>query len=186
VVTKEDLEDADLVFVPPVVDYPSQRGDPSVYDELWGEDEIQAIEDYVSGGGLLVLANSASRLKYGNRMVDDNEDWRSLNALSERFGISYRFGSVYNRLFFVERMSHPLVERVSYQELLPGNSVPIQMEEGQVLAWADGKIVIGLVDHGHAGGQVLALADLGLLGNDAGMPRSLRLWQNLAQYARTR
>ncbi len=55
-----------------------------------------------------------------------------------------------------------------------------------MLAWADGKIVIGLVDHGDAGGQVLALADLGLLGNDGGMPRSLKLWQNLAQYARAR
>ena len=185
-VTAADLEDAGLVFVPPVVDFPSQRGDPSVYDEVWSEDEIQAIEDYVAGGGLLVLANSTHRLKFGNRMVDDNEDWRSLNALSERFGISYRFGSVYNRLFFVEKGSHPLVERVSYQELLPGNSVPIRMDEGQVLAWADGKIVIGLVDYGDAGGQVLALADLGLLGNDAGMPRSLRLWQNLAACARTR
>ena len=185
-VTAADMEDAALVFVPPVVDFPSQSGDPSVYDEVWGEDEIQAIEDYVARGGLLVLANSAYRLKFGNRMVDDNEDWRSLNTLSERFGISYRFGTVYEKLFWVEKNSHPLVEGISYQELLPGNSVPIRMEEGQVLAWAEGKIVIGLVDYGGAGGQVLALADLSLLGNDAGMPRSLELWQNLAQYARSR
>jgi len=185
-VTAGDLEDADLVFVLPVVDFPSQRGDSSVYSEVWTEEEVQAIVDYVSRGGFLVLANSASRLKFANRMVDDNEDWRSLNALSERFGISYRFGTVYDKLFFVEKTSHPLVERVSYQELLPGNSVPIRLDEGQVLAWAEGRIVIGLVDYGDTGGQVLALADLGLLGNDAGMPRSLRLWQNLAQYARTR
>ena len=185
-VTAADLEDAALVFVPPVVDFPSQRGDLSVYDEVWSEDEIQAIEDYVAEGGLLVLANSTHRLKFANRMVDDNEDWRSLNALSERFGISYRFGTVYEKLFWVEKNSHPLVERISYMELLPGNSVPIRMDEGQVLAWAEGKIVIGLVDYGDAGGQVLALADLSLLGNDAGMPRSLKLWQNLAQYARSR
>ena len=185
-VTAAEMEQTDLVFVLPVVDYPSQRGDTAVYDEVWGEAEMQAIEDYVSGGGLLVLANSASRLKFANRMVDDNEDWRSLNALSERFGISYRFGTVYERLFWLEKNTHPLIERVPYQELLPGNSVPIRMEEGQVLAWADGKVVIGLVDFGDAGGQVLALADLGLLGNDAGMPRGLKLWQNLAQYARTR
>jgi hypothetical protein len=133
-----------------------------------------------------VLANSAYRLKFGNRMVDDNEDWRSLNVLSERFGISYRFGTVYETLFWVEKNSHPLLERVSYMKLLPGNSVPIRLEEGQVLAWADGKIVIGLVDYGDAGGQVLALADASLLGNGAGTPRSLKLWQNLVEYARSR
>ena len=185
-VTARDLQDADLVFVPPVVDYPSPRGDPSVYDEAWSEAEIQAIEGYVRGGGLLVMANSASRLKFANRMVDDNEDWPGLNALSERFGISYRFGTVYETLFWLEKDAHPLVEGVPYQELLPGNVVPIRLEEGRVLAWADGKIVIGLVDYGDAGGQVLALADLGLLGNDMGTPRGLRFWQNLAQYARTR
>jgi hypothetical protein len=93
---------------------------------------------------------------------------------------------VYEKLFWLEENAHPLVERVPYQELLPGNAVPIRLEEGQVLAWADGKVVIGLVDYGDAGGQVLALADIGLLGNDTGMPRGLRLWQNLAQYARVR
>jgi hypothetical protein len=184
-VTAADLEDADLVFVLPVVDFPSQRGDLSVYDEAWSEGEIQAIDDYVARGGLLVLASSTHRLKFANYMVDDNEDSRSLNALSERFGISYRFGTVYEKLFWVEKNSHPLVERVSYQELLPGNSVPIRLEEGQVLAWAEGKIVIGLVDYGDAGGQVLALADASLLGNDRGMPHGLKLWQNLAQYARS-
>jgi hypothetical protein len=185
-VTAADLEDAALVFVPAVVDFPSQRGDLSVYDEAWSEGEIQAIEDYVARGGLLVLANSANRLKFSSSMVDANEDWRSLNALSERFGISYRFGTVYEKLFWVEKGSHPLVAGVSLLELLPGNSVPIRLDEGQVLAWAEGRIVIGLVDHGDAGGQVLALADAGLLGNDGGTPRSLKLWQNLARYARSR
>jgi len=185
-VTAADLEGAALVFVPAVVDFPSQRGDLSVYDEAWSEGEIQALEDYVATGGLLVLANSAHRLKFGSSMVDANEDWRSLNALSERFGISYRFGTVYEKVFWVEKGSHPLVDGVSLLELLPGNSVPIRLEEGQVLGWAEGRIVIGLVDYGDAGGQVLALADAGLLGNDGGTPRSLKLWQNLARYARSR
>ena len=185
-VTAADLEGAALVFVPAVVDFPSQRGDLSVYDEAWSEGEIQALEDYVATGGLLVLANSAHRLKFGSSMVDANEDWRSLNALSERFGISYRFGTVYEKVFWVEKGSHPLVDGVSLLELLPGNSVPIRLDVGQVLGWAEGRIVIGLVDYGDAGGQVLALADAGLLGNDGGTPRSLKLWQNLARYARSR
>jgi hypothetical protein len=185
-VTAADLDDAALVFVPAVVDFPSQRGDLSVYNEAWSEDETQAVEEYVAGGGLLVLANSAHRLKFSSSMIDANEDWRSLNALSERFGISYRFGTVYEKLFWVEKGSHPLVNGVSLLELLPGNSVPIQLEAGQVLAWAEGRIVIGLVGYEDAGGQVLALADAGLLGNDGGTPRSLKLWQNLARYARSR
>ncbi len=185
-VTAADLEDADLVFVPAVVDFPSQRGELTVYDETWSEEEIQVVVDYVARGGLLVLANSAHRIKFSGFMVDSNEDWRSLNALSERFGISYRFGTVYETLFWVEKGSHPLVEGISYLELLPGNSVPIRMDDGLVLGWAEGRIVIGLVDYGDAGGQVLALADVGLLSSDAGTPRNLRLWQNLAQYARSR
>jgi hypothetical protein len=185
-VTPADLEDTALVVVLPMVDYPSQRGDLSVYDEAWGESEVEALEAYVADGGLLVLTNSAHRLKIGNQVVDFNEDWRSLNALAERFGLSYRFGTVFEKLFWVEKNSHPLVEGISYMELLPGNVVPLRLDEGQVLAWADGRIVMGLIDHGHAGGQVLALADVGLLGNDSGWPPSLEFWQNLAQYARAR
>ncbi len=185
-VTAADLVDVDLVFVPAVVDFPSQRGDLTVYDEAWGTDEIQIIADYVARGGLLVLTNSAHRLKFSGFMVDANEDWRSLNAISERFGISYRFGTVYEKLFWTEKNSHPLVEGVSYLELLPGNAVPIRMDEGQVLAWAEGRVVMGLVDYGDAGGQVLALADAGLLGTDSGMRSSQRFLQNLAHYARSR
>ena len=185
-VTAADLVDADLAFVPAVVDFPSQRGDLSVYDEAWTEGEVQAVEEYVAQGGLLVLANSAHRLKFSGYMVDANEDWRSLNALSERFGISYRFGTVYETLFWVEKNSHPLVEGISYLKLLPGNSVPLRMDEGQVLAWAEGRIVMGLVDYGDAGGQVLALADAGLLGAGTGTRPGLRFLQNLAQYARSR
>jgi hypothetical protein len=185
-VTPADLEDTALVVVLPVVDYPSQRGDLSVYDEAWSENEVEALQTYVADGGLLVLTNSAQRLKIGSQVVDFNEDWRNLNALAERFGISYRFGTVFEKLFWVEKKSHPLVEGISLMRLLPGNVVPLRLNEGQVLAWADGRIVIGLVDHGSAGGQVLALADVGLLGNDSGWPPSLGFWQNLAQYARAR
>lgn len=185
-VTPADLEDAALVVVLPMVDYPSQRGDLSVYDEAWDESEIETLQAYVANGGLLVLTNSANRLKIGNQVADFNEDWRSLNALAERLGFSYRFGTVYEKLFWVEKNSHPLVDGISYMELLPGNVVPLRLDEGQVLAWADGRIVMGLVDHGHAGGQVLALADVGLLGNNSGRPPSLKFLQNLAQYARAR
>ena len=45
---------------------------------------------------------------------------------------------------------------------------------------------MGLIERGDAGGQVLALADAGLLGADSGTRPGLRFLQNLAQYARSR
>jgi hypothetical protein len=40
------------------------------------------------------------------------------------------------------------------------------------------------VDYGQSGGQVLALADVGILGAEWGTPANLRFWQNLAEFAR--
>jgi hypothetical protein len=54
------------------------------------------------------------------------------------------------------------------------------------LAQADGKPVIGLVEVGERGGQVLVLADVGLLGASWGDPVNLTFWLNLARYARSR
>ena len=93
-VTAADLQDADLVVVLPTLDYPSPDGDPYLYDDAWGQEEIGALEAYVAGGGLLVLTNSANRLKYNNRVEDPNEDWGDVNVLAERFGVSYQDGTL--------------------------------------------------------------------------------------------
>jgi hypothetical protein len=141
----------------------------------------------VADGGLLVLTSSAHRLKLVNRMYDYNEDWRDVNALARRFGISYDFETLPYRLILVEEGSHPLVEGVSYLEMLQKNGVSLTMSEGHVLAQEDGKVMAGLVDYGDGGGQVLALADVGILGNASSTPsRNLTFWQNLARYARSR
>ena len=49
--------------------------------------------------------------------------------------------------------------------------------------------VVGLVDYGEAGGQVLVLADVGMLGYVSFMPLEgdkLGFYRSLAGYARTR
>jgi hypothetical protein len=84
-VSPADME-AELVVVLPVVDYASPDGDVDLYDEAWGQEEVAAMEAYVAGGGLLVLTNSAHRLKYSQWVLDPNEDWADANALAERFG----------------------------------------------------------------------------------------------------
>ena len=183
-VTAADLEDADLVFALPVTDYPSPGGDPDLYDEAWSQAEIDALEAYVAGGGLLVLSNSAHRLKYSNTLQDPNEDWEDANALAGRFGIAFREGTLDAEQALTEGQS-PLVEGIAALDLAPGNGVPFRLGDaaaGQILAEADGELAVALVDHGQ--GQVLVLADVGILGADWGGPDNLPFWQNLARYAR--
>jgi hypothetical protein len=188
VVTSADLEDADLVVALPVVDYPSPDGDLNVYDEAWSQPEIDALEGYVADGGLLVLTNSAYRLKYGNQLLDRNEDWEDVNALAERFGVSYREGMLSTDFAVEAQVGSTLVEDVSYLAPAVGNDVPFTVSpEDAALAVAliGEELAIALVDYGQEGGQVLALTDLGLLGAEWEMPPNLTFWQNLADYART-
>jgi hypothetical protein len=184
--TDADLEGADLVVVLPVVDYPSPEGDASLYDESWSEKEIATLETYVDAGGLLVLTNSAYRLKYGNRPLDPNEDWGDMNALAERFGISYQEGGLSTTQAYTEGGS-PLVEGIEVLEMAEANGVPFSLagaSESRVLAQADGEPAVALVDYGQNGGEVLVLADVGILGATWGPPANLTFWRNLARYAR--
>ncbi len=182
-VTSADLADADLVVALPVHDYPSPEGGPGAYDEAWSQAEVAALQAYVSKGGLLVLSNSAYRLKYGNYGLDPNEDWTDVNILAERFGITYQEGTLYGTSAGVEG-DHPLIQSVTYLELAQENGLPFSLDQGLVLAQIEGAPVAALIDYGEAGGQVLALADVGILGASWGEPVNLPFWQNLAEYAK--
>jgi hypothetical protein len=168
-----------------VVDYPSPEGDPNSYDTAWRQDEVAVLDEYVSSGGLLVLTNSAHRLKYGNRVLDPNEDWSDTNALAERFGIFYHEGDLLGEQGSTEG-DHALVDGVTHLEMAEKNGVPVVMDEGVVLARVNGQPVAGLIDHGDAGGQVLVLADVGILGAGWGEPVNLPFWRNLARFAASR
>jgi len=181
-VTPADLENTDLVVVLPVLDYASPEGDPTLYDEAWSAEEVGALEGYVAGGGLLVLTNSAYRLKLGNTLYDPNGDVADVNTLAERFGISY--GGTLPGAQARAAEESPLMAGIGTLKFTEGNGVAFTMAEGQVLAQANGKAVVGLVDYGDRGGQVLVLADVGLLG--AQWVEPLRFWQNLAEYAEAR
>jgi hypothetical protein len=183
-VTSADLEETDLAVVLPVVDYPSPDGDPDLYDEAWSEEEITALEAYVARGGLLVLTNSTHRLKYNNSAMDPNEDWSDANPLAARFGITYHSGALSSTEAQTEGES-PLVEGIATLGLAEANGVPFSLAGGQVLAQADGELAVALVDHGQGGGQVLVLADVGMLGHDEGEPTNLAFWLNLARYAQS-
>jgi len=182
--TSADLADADLVVVLPVIDYPSNDGDPTLYDEQWRAEEIELLVGYVEQGGFLVLTNSANRLLLG-RVAEPNEDWEDVNALAAPFGIRYEeapFGTILASV----TGSHPITEDLSELVLAADNGLPITLQGGLVLAEVQGQTAVGLVDYGGAGGQVLVLSDLGSL--DLYNPRAeqdnLDFLRNLARYVR--
>lgn len=179
-VTQSDLEDADLVVVLPVLDYPSPDGDPGLYDEAWTGPEADALEAYVRSGGLLVLTASAHRLKYFNRTLDDNEDRDDQNLLGERFGVTFGSGTVPGQRAVVLGQ-FPLVAGMSSFELAAGNAVPYTAPGAQRLAAAGGTAVVSVLQAG--AGEVIVLGDVGILGtgNAAG---NMPFWRNLADHAR--
>jgi hypothetical protein len=182
-VTAFDLEDAELVIALPVHDFPCPDGDLSLYDEAWTQTEVDLLAGYVDVGGFLVLTNSAHRLKYFNYRYETNEDWDDANLLAERFGVTYYEGTVGDSAAVIS--AHPLVLGLSELLLVSDNAVPFTMTAGTTLAINLGRSMAGIVSHGSNGGEVLVLADLGML-NGRGEPDNFTLWENLAGYARAR
>jgi hypothetical protein len=183
-VTAGELAGASLVVVLPVVDYPSLEGDLGAYDAALEQSSVSALEEYVAQGGLLVLSNSAHRLKYHNTVLDANEDWDDMNELAGRFGVSYGERAMGSDRAVVEG-GHPLTDGVTQVSMIRGNALPLRLEEGQVLARVGGEVAVAVVPYGNSGGRVVALADVGMLGASEG-PENLVFWQNLARYARSR
>jgi len=181
--TGEDLADASLVVVLPMIDY--AEADDGPQDEGWTAEEIEALVDYVEEGGLLVLANSARRVVFG-QLYGPNEDWGGLNPLAERFGASYEAGTLSGAAAPVSG-EHPLIQGVPILGMTVSNGVPITLTDGLVLAETGGRTAAGLVGYGGAGGEVLVLADFGMLQPVQFLPPqtdNLGFLKNLAAYAR--
>jgi hypothetical protein len=176
-VTTADLEDADLVIVLPVYDYPAPNAE-ATYDEAWSESEIDALVSYVEAGGMLVLTNSATRIQYG-QVSDRNEDTLDMNDLASQFGITYARGTLTAPNARM-RGEHPLAGAQPLLRLVEGNGVSFTLQNGVTLADSVGQPVAGLVDVGDAGGQVLVLADVGIFDTNG----NVRFWGALAEYAR--
>ena len=83
---------------------------------------------------------------------------------------------------------HDLVDGVDRLAMVPGNGVALSAVsvDDQALALADDALVAVLVAHGEAGGEIVALGDIGMLVSQGGEPSNFQFWQNLAQYAASR
>jgi len=180
----QDLAGARVVFALPTIDYPSREaGSDTWYDVAWTDDEVGILNQYVKGGGLLVVANSRYRLKYGYPVLEENEDWADMNALAEVFGVTFQDATTWGQL--ATPGDHPLVQGLEVIVLAESNGVPFAYQRGETLAQAHGEAIMALVPYGDQGGEVLIIGDLGILRAEWGeaAPRNLKLWLNLAQYA---
>ena len=187
-VIADDLEDTDIVIILPVIDYLVPDFNETLYDEAWSDEEVEALEAYVEQGGLLVLTNSANRIQLFGLVFDVNEDRGDANALSENFGALFEDGTLSSSNARPVG-KHPLMINQSSLILIENNGVPFTMQNGETLASANGKPVVGLIDYGKAGGQVLVLADVGILDFASLEPTerdNFEFLRNLARYARSR
>jgi hypothetical protein len=81
---------------------------------------------------------------------------------------------------------HPLTAGASYLKFYPGESAPFRMKTGLELIRAAHRPIVVLLDYGDQGGQVLVIADLGILQADSNVGKNMDFLKNIAHYASTR
>ena len=81
---------------------------------------------------------------------------------------------------------HPLTENATYLACYDGNAVPFRMENGLELIRYAGSPLVGSVDYGDQGGQVLVIADIGILQADSNGAKNFEFLKNIAHYASSR
>lgn len=182
-VTAADLTGASLVIVLPVLDYPSAAAGTESYDEAWSTGEIATLHGYATGGGLLVLVQSAYRMRQPNTLYEVNEDWADVNALAAPLGVTF-LNRILTSGSATVTATHELTRGLAALAMAPGNGRAISAPGGRVLATTGGEVAAALLTTGS--GEVLALADLGMLGSQATAAPNVAFWHNLTRWARSR
>jgi hypothetical protein len=179
-INSTDLKEVDIVILPPTLDYPGQ------HNEEWSDAELALLESFVAEGGLLVITNSTCNYIIRRCADDSNENIRSLNDFLAPMGVRFMFGGLGGGDSTARAtVEHPLTENAGYLTFYEGQGVPFSMENGTELFRAAGRPIVGLVDYGDQGGQILVIADLGILQADSQGPRNLEFLRNIARFAAT-
>ena len=180
-VTPDALRGVDMAILLPVMDYPAKGIAPEAYDERWSPAEVDAIQVYVEQGGLLIAPASRHQLGWINALWDTNEDWADINAVGERFGVTFTEGVLTAPAAVVAGSSPAL--GVTSLEMIEGNGLPIIHSAGEVLARAGRAAVVVYIPIGTAGGRIIALSDLGMLGSHSYAAPNVGFWRALARIA---
>ena len=178
-ITPADLKDVDIAILPPALNSPRHAL------EVWSETELSALKGYVESGGFLVVVNSGH--VYVSTIMNNslNLSKRSANALLEPMGIRFKFGGTSNDNTALAVSEHPLTIDATYLTLLGNNVVPFDMKTGSVLIRGSGSPLVGLVDYGTKGGQVLVIGELSILQESRGGAKNMQFIKNIAHYAST-
>ena len=88
------------------------------------------------------------------------------------------YGGGLNDAIALSVAEHPLTANASYLAFYADNGVPLRLQTGLELIRAAGRPLVALVEYGEQGGQVLVIADLGILqvGGDRWLPSGLFLF----------
>lgn len=180
-VTPPDLENVGVIVLPPALNSPGSS------PEVWSESEIAVLRGYVEDGGLLVVINSANGYASTLNLSSPNLSARSANALLEPMGIRFMFGGLGSDDSAVSISDHPLTSNSNYLTLQGGNTVAFSMKNGQALFLAvSRRPLVGLVDYGKHGGQILVIAEVGLVQTSTGGAKNIQFVKNIAHFASTR
>ncbi len=160
-VAAQDISGADLVVVLPAYDYPIADVAAAAYDTGWTSDEAAVLNEYVEGGGNLLVVNSGNRLKFFNWVAEANEDWSELNVLTNQWGVTFtKVGTEDNSLTVVPG---GILDGTSSVNVNPVNTVEFSMNSGEVLAGSRNHAHIAQIQIG--AGEVIVLSDLSMLGD---------------------
>jgi hypothetical protein len=142
----------------------------------------------IESGGLEVEvpADAIAGHPYSPELTALYDSDGDLNDLAGVFGIRYTGSLAGGNATVVP--GHPLVEGVASLFMIEGNALALSIEGRpfSTLATAEDGLVAAVVGSGDNGGEVIALADIGLLVSMFGEPTNFEFWQNLAGYARDR
>jgi hypothetical protein len=179
-ITPAELKDVGIVILPPALNSPRHAS------EIWSENELSTLAGYVENGGFLVVVNSG--YDYASTIIHNslNQDKRFANALLEPMGIRFKLGGTGNDNTALAVAEHPLTLDATYLTLRGDNSVRFDMKTGAVLVHGTGSPVVGLVDYGARGGQVLVIGELGLVQAASQSSKNMEFVNNIAAYARER
>lgn len=179
-ITEEDLKDVGVVVIPPSLNAPGKS------PEVWNEDEIALLQNYVAEGGLLVVINSSHYYASTILHASLNLSKRSVNAVLAPMGIKFRLGGTGSDETARAAADHPLTQNATYLTLQGGNAVAFSMTNGLTLIRGAGNPLAGLVDYGSNGGQVLVIAEIGLIQDSGDGAKNMQFIINIAHYASTR
>ena len=130
-----------------------------------------------------MLTNSGHRLWFSNITRERNEDWGDMYTLSQRFDVVYVNGPMEGVAEAEVVSNHNLMAGVDSLWLAPDNSIPFVPPSNAItLATAGGWPAVAAFNCGSGG--VIALSDLGILGDSFAEGDNRQFWANLAEFAK--